>query len=152
MDISDALSAEQEELFYALAPKMFGDAVLVSHAIVRQWDRDNPATLSPAAIGRLRGRLAETLLITDDMQMQGLQKALGTRAASLRSLAAGIDMLCIGNNLFDQEARWGALPRPSSAAWARKRWTPPPLPVPSIGSANARPCLPDSRRWFVRSM
>ena len=104
MDISDALSADQEELFYALAPKMFGDAVLVSHAIVRQWDRDNPATLSPVAIGRLRARLPETLLITDDMQMQGLQKALGTCAASLRSLAAGIDMLCIGNNLFDQEA------------------------------------------------
>src|SRR5882757_6579295 len=34
MDISDALRAEQEELFYALAPRMFGDAVLVSHAIV----------------------------------------------------------------------------------------------------------------------
>jgi beta-N-acetylhexosaminidase len=104
MDISDTLSAEQEELFHALAPKMFGDAVLVSHAIVGQWDRDNPATLSPVAIGRLRARLPETLLITDDMQMQGLQKALGTRAASLRSLEAGIDMLCIGNNLFDQEA------------------------------------------------
>ena len=104
MDITDALSADQEELFYALAPKMFGDAVLVSHAIVRQWDRDNPATLSPVAIGRLRARLPETLLITDDMQMQGLQKALGTCAATLRSLAAGIDMLCIGNNLFDQEA------------------------------------------------
>jgi beta-N-acetylhexosaminidase len=104
MDISDALSAEQEELFHALAPKMFGDAVLVSHAIVGQWDRDNPATLSPVAIGRLRARLPETLLITDDMQMQGLQKALGTRAASLRSLEAGIDMLCIGNNLFDQQA------------------------------------------------
>ena len=37
------------------------------------------------------------------MQMQGLQKALGTREASLRSLQAGMDMLCIGNNLFDQE-------------------------------------------------
>jgi beta-N-acetylhexosaminidase len=104
MDISDTLRAEQEALFYSLAPKTFGDAVLVSHAIVRQWDRDHPATLSSAAIGRLRARLPETLLITDDMQMQGLQKALGTKAASLISLAAGIDMLCIGNNLFDQEA------------------------------------------------
>jgi beta-N-acetylhexosaminidase len=103
MDISDALYPEQEELFYLLAPKMFGNAVLVSHAIVRQWDENNPATLSPAAIGRLRARLPDTLLITDDMQMQGLQKALGTRAASLQSLKAGIDMLCIGNNLFDQE-------------------------------------------------
>jgi beta-N-acetylhexosaminidase len=103
MDISDALRPEQEALFCSLAPKTFGDAVLVSHAIVRQWDHDNPATLSSAAIGRLRERLPATLLITDDMQMQGLQKALGTKAASLRSLAAGIDMLCIGNNLLDQE-------------------------------------------------
>ena len=103
MDISDALRPEQEELFYMLAPRMFGDAVLVSHAIVRQWDRDRPMTLSPAGIGRLRQRLPDTLLITDDMQMQGLQKALGTREASLHALKAGMDMLCIGNNLFDQE-------------------------------------------------
>jgi beta-N-acetylhexosaminidase len=103
MDISDALRDEQEELFYSLAPRMFGDAVLVSHAIVRQWDRDRPMTLSAAGLARLRQRLPETLLITDDMQMQGLQKALGTREASLQSLKAGMDMLCIGNNLFDQE-------------------------------------------------
>jgi beta-N-acetylhexosaminidase len=109
MDISHALRPEQEALFYKLAPKMFGDAVLVSHAIVAQWDRENPATLSPAAIGRLRARLPETLLITDDMQMQGLQKALGTRAASLRSIAAGIDMVCIGNNLLDQEAEMAGI-------------------------------------------
>ena len=103
MDISDALRDDQEELFYSLAPKMFGDAVLVSHAIVRQWDRDRPMTLSAAGLGRLRKRLPDTLLITDDMQMQGLQKALGTREAGLQSLKAGMDMLCIGNNLFDQE-------------------------------------------------
>jgi beta-N-acetylhexosaminidase len=109
MDISDALRDEQEELFYSLAPKTFGDAVLVSHAIVRQWDRDHPMTLSAAGLGRLRKRLPDTLLITDDMQMQGLQKALGTREASLQSLKAGIDMLCIGNNLFDQEQEMAAI-------------------------------------------
>jgi beta-N-acetylhexosaminidase len=109
MDISDALRPEQEQLFYALAPKMFGDAVLVSHAIVRQWDGSNPMTLSAAGLGRLRKRLPDTLLITDDMQMQGLQKALGTREASLRSLKAGMDMLCIGNNLLDQEAEMAGI-------------------------------------------
>jgi len=103
MDISVALQPEQEELFYSLAPKMFGGAVLVSHAIVSQWDRDCPMSLSAAGIGRLRKRLPDTLLITDDMQMQGLQKALGTRQAGLQSLKAGIDMLCIGNNLLDQK-------------------------------------------------
>ena len=109
MDISDALRDEQEELFYSLAPKMFGDAVLISHAIVRQWDPDRPMTLSRAGLGRLRQRLSDTLLVTDDMQMQGLQKALGTREASLQSLKAGIDMLCIGNNLFDQEQEMAAI-------------------------------------------
>jgi beta-N-acetylhexosaminidase len=109
MDISDALRGEQEELFYSLAPRMFGDAVLVSHAIVRQWDRDRPMTLSAAGLARLRQRLPDTLLITDDMQMQGLQKALGTREASLQSLKAGMDMLCIGNNLFDQEHEMAAI-------------------------------------------
>ena len=109
MDISDALRDEQEALFYSLAPRMFGDAVLVSHAIVRQWDSDWPMTLSRAGLGRLRARLPETLLITDDMQMQGLQKALGTKAASLRALQAGIDMLCIGNNLLDQEHEMAAI-------------------------------------------
>jgi len=103
MDISDALPSEQEELFYSLAPRMFGDAVLVSHAIVRPWDEANPMTLSQAGLNRLRRRLPDTLLISDDMQMQGLQKVLGTRAASLQALNAGIDMLCIGNNLLNQE-------------------------------------------------
>ena len=102
MDISDSLRDEQQALFYSLAPKMFGDAVLVSHAIVRQWD-ERPMTLSAAGLGRLRRHLPDTLLITDDMQMQGLQKAMGTREASLQSLKAGMDMLCIGYNLFDQE-------------------------------------------------
>jgi beta-N-acetylhexosaminidase len=109
MDISHALREEQEALFYSLAPRMFGDAVLVSHAIVRQWDEDHPMTLSEAGLGRLRARLPDTLLITDDMQMQGLQKALGTKEASLQSLKAGIDMLCIGNNLFDQEQEMAAI-------------------------------------------
>ena len=135
---------EQEALFYSLAPKMFGDAVLVSHAIVRQWDRGNPATLSPAAIGRLRARLPDTLLITDDMQMQGLQKALGTSAASLQSLAAGIDMLCIGNNLFDQEAEMAdiaeAVTRPARrSARCLRHWR-----IDRARARSARLCLPDA--------
>src|SRR4029078_7316279 len=100
MDISDSLRAEQEELFYSLAPKMFGDAVLVSHAIVAQWDPKNPMTLSAAGLSGLRARLLDTLLISDDLQMQGLQQALGTREASFQSLQARMDMLCIGNNLL----------------------------------------------------
>jgi beta-N-acetylhexosaminidase len=92
MDISDSHRPEQEELFYSLAPKMFGDAVLVSHAIVRQWDSDNPMTLSAAGLGRLRKRLPDTLPVSDDMQMQGLQKAMivqGRHGYALQSVRPG---------------------------------------------------------------
>jgi beta-N-acetylhexosaminidase len=133
MDISDALRPEQEELFYSLAPKMFGDAVLVSHAIVRQWDSDNPMTLSAAGLGRLRRRLPDTLLVTDDMQMQGLQKAMGTREASLRSLRAGMDMLCIGNNLFDQEQEMATI-----AGYIDESLRDGILSGPAIGKSVAR--------------
>jgi beta-N-acetylhexosaminidase len=143
MDLAEVLVPEQEALFYSLAPKIFGDAVLVSHAIVRQWDSENPATLSQAAIGRLRAHLPDTLLISDDMQMQGLQKAFGTREASVRSVKAGIDMLCIGNNLLDQEQemsgiadelaqrmrierslRWRSRNRSRGCAAERRFWAP----------------------------
>jgi beta-N-acetylhexosaminidase len=133
MDISDALRDEQEELFYSLAPKIFGDAVLVSHAIVSQWDKDRPMTLSAAGIGRLRKRLPDTLLITDDMQMQGLQKALGTREASLQSLKAGMDMLCIGNNLFDQEQEMASI-----AEYVEQSLRDDTLSGPAIGKSIAR--------------
>ena len=140
MDISDVLRPEQEMLFHALAPKMFGDAVLVSHAIVRQWDPDNPATLSSVAIGRLRARLPETLLITDDMQMQGLQKALGTAAASFQSLRAGIDMLCIGNNLFDQETEMAAIAEAVEQGMQDEELDPESI-VRSIARVRARKAL-----------
>jgi beta-N-acetylhexosaminidase len=132
MDISDALRDEQEELFYSLAPGMFGDAVLVSHAIVRQWD-ERPMTLSAAGLSRLRRRLPDTLLITDDMQMQGLQKALGTKQASLQSLKAGIDMLCIGNNLLDQEQEMAA-----TADYIMQNLRDGILSVSAIGQSIAR--------------
>ena len=61
------------------------------------------------ALAVCAGAFPDTLLVTDDMQMQGLQKAMGTRRASLRSLKAGMDMLCIGNNLFDQEQEMAAI-------------------------------------------
>src|SRR2546422_1987201 len=71
MDISDALRDEQEELFYSLAPKMFGDAVLVSHAIVRQWDRDHLMTLSAAGGCPCGHRLPRSPPYTRDVREAG---------------------------------------------------------------------------------
>ncbi len=101
-DLSGLVTPAQERLFTELAAELPGGAALLSHGIVREWDPDRPASISPAAVARFRAANAAALLITDDVQMQGLQGAAGTVDASLRALAAGIDLVCIGNNLLAQ--------------------------------------------------
>jgi beta-N-acetylhexosaminidase len=101
-DLSGLVSPEQERLFYELAAELPGGAALLSHGFVREWDPACPASISPAAVGRFRAAQPHALLITDDVQMQGLQGAAGTVDAALRALDAGIDLVCIGNNLLAQ--------------------------------------------------
>ena len=101
-DLSGLVSTEQERLFYELAAELPGGAALLSHGFVREWDAALPASISPAAVARFRAAQRDVLLITDDVQMQGLQGAAGTVDAALRALDAGVDIVCIGNNLLAQ--------------------------------------------------
>jgi len=43
------------------------------------------------------------LLLTDDLQMQGLRAFCSTPEAVRRALCAGVDLVCIGNNLLAEE-------------------------------------------------
>ena len=104
-DISDSISEEQLKLFYDLGGWISGASMVVSHAIVQQWEKDTPVSMSPIGIGKLREHLPNILLISDDLQMQGLQKKYTTLDACLRGLLAGLDMLCIGNNLMPEDER-----------------------------------------------
>jgi beta-N-acetylhexosaminidase len=54
------------------------------------------------AVGRFRAAQPDALLVTDDLQMQGLQGVADTVDAVLRALDAGLDLVCIGNNLLAQ--------------------------------------------------
>lgn len=101
-DLSGLVSPEQERLFYEIAAELPGRAALLSHGFVREWDAERPASISPAAVARFRTALPDALLITDDLQMQGLQGTAGTQDAVLRALEAGVDLVCIGNNLLEQ--------------------------------------------------
>jgi beta-N-acetylhexosaminidase len=104
-DLSDCLDAAQLALFEELAPTLPGQAVLVSHGIVAQWEPGVPVSMSPVALGELRRRLPDALLISDDLQMEGLQRRYGTGEACRRGIAAGLDLLLIGNNLRDESAQ-----------------------------------------------
>jgi beta-N-acetylhexosaminidase len=103
LTVVDEPSGDQLGLFYDLASVIPGDAILVSHAIVPPWHPELPATMNPAALHPLRDRMPDTLLITDDMQMQGLLKARTLTEGCAAALAAGMDMVIIGNNLIRAE-------------------------------------------------
>ena len=102
-DVTATLTEAEEEIFYELGAEVYGGAILLSHAFVRQWDQENPVSLSLSAVARLRSRLPDALLLTDDLQMQGLQQICHTREGCRRALHAGIDWLVIGNNLLREE-------------------------------------------------
>lgn len=92
----------QLDLFSAGAAKMRWPAILVSHAICRAWS-DEPISVCKDSLSRLRSLAPEALLLTDDLQMQGMQKRYGTEQAVYRALTAGNDAVLIGNNLLDEQ-------------------------------------------------
>lgn len=98
----------QEALFSELAPALPGQAVLLSHGLVRSWDPDWPVSISAVAIERLRRAAPGLLLISDDLQMEGLRSCCTLEQACVRGIDAGLDLLCIGNNLRYEESAAGA--------------------------------------------
>ena len=84
------------------------------------------------------------------MQMQGLQKALGTREASLHSLKAGMDMLCIGNNLFDQEREMAGIAEYISRC-VRDQTLAGSAIGNSIERVRKRKTLLNAARWSART-
>jgi beta-N-acetylhexosaminidase len=65
---------------------------MTAHVVYEAIDPERPATLSPAVIEVIRGRIRfGGLLITDDISMQALDGPLATRASA--PLAAGCDVV-----------------------------------------------------------
>lgn len=77
------------------------EAIMLGHLFHRNFDAHYPATLSHTTIDTLvRQRLRfDGVVITDDMQMKAITGHYGLEDACCRALAAGVDLLIIGNNL-----------------------------------------------------
>jgi len=108
-DLTGSISDVQLKLFWDLAAQIIGQAVLVSHGLARQWDAERPVSVSPNSLRILRERVPQALLISDDMQMQGLRKMMTLQAACGSALEAGLDLLLIGNNLLDEQEAMAGL-------------------------------------------
>jgi beta-N-acetylhexosaminidase len=103
-DVTGTVSDAQLRLFSELCTSTTGSAILLSHGIDRGRDPDWPASVSARVIEELRRDLPDALLVTDDLQMQGLRQICSTQEASLRALRAGVDLVCIGNNLVAEQS------------------------------------------------
>jgi beta-N-acetylhexosaminidase len=116
MDLGGTLRDDQLALFYELGREVEGGAILVSHGIVPEWNSQRPACLSPEAVARIRAHLPDALLVSDDLQMQGLQSRFTTAQALPLAVSAGMDVLILGNNALNQEAQSEVLAEELEAA------------------------------------
>lgn len=79
----------------------YQEAVMVGHLFNTNFDKSYPATLSYATVHRiLRKQLGfKGIIISDDMQMGAITNRYGLTDACCKAIAAGVDLLIIGNNL-----------------------------------------------------
>ena len=71
--------------------------IMTAHLVVPGWGEEEPATLNPAALGRLRALGFEGVIVSDALDMAAVKRRHGTPAAAVRALVAGCDLLCISN-------------------------------------------------------
>jgi len=100
-DITDTWQAEELQPYKDLIANGLADAIMTGHLFHRELDSDYPATLSPRIIGNLlRQELQFSgVVISDDLQMKAITSRYGLEEAACLALAAGVDLLIIGNNL-----------------------------------------------------
>jgi beta-N-acetylhexosaminidase len=71
-------------------------SIMTAHIAAPQWG-DAPATLNPLVLGRLRESGFDGVIVTDALDMAAIRETVGIGGGAVRALAAGADLLCIGN-------------------------------------------------------
>ncbi|MFT5730469.1 MAG: beta-N-acetylhexosaminidase [Desulforhopalus sp.] len=101
VDITDSWDGAELIPYENLIAEGLADAIMVGHLYNKAFDPNYPATLSLKTIKEiLRQKLQyKGIVISDDMQMKAITDKYGLVEACIISLAAGVDMLIIGNNL-----------------------------------------------------
>ena len=82
-------------------------SIMTGHLRIPALTGELPATLSRAAItGLLRDRLGyQGAVISDALDMHAASGTLGIPEASVRALAAGVDLLCLGSKEYEDSVR-----------------------------------------------
>lgn len=72
------------------------DSIMTAHIVVPAWG-PQPATLNAGVLGMLRDWGFDGVIITDALDMAAIRETVGIGAGAAKALAAGADLLCIGN-------------------------------------------------------
>ena len=78
-------------------------SVMTAHISAPQWG-PQPATLNSGVLGRLREEGFDGVIITDALDMAAIRETVGIGGGAVQALAAGADLLCIGNPTNPGEA------------------------------------------------
>ncbi|PPD17469.1 MAG: beta-N-acetylhexosaminidase, partial [Methylocystis sp.] len=54
-------------------------------------------------VDKMRAWAPDACILTDDLQMQGVQKLMSTGEACAKAVHAGADLILIGNNMKDEQ-------------------------------------------------
>lgn len=106
VDVTDTWSEVELEPYRRLISAGKCRMIMSAHVFNRKIDPNLPATLSrPFITGILREQLAfDGVVVSDDLQMQGLTQFFDYQAIVERSILAGVDILLVSNNLsYDPE-------------------------------------------------
>lgn len=94
LDMSEIEDVHLEPFRAAIAAGV--DTIMTAHIVVPAWG-EKPATLNPAVLGRLREMGFDGVIITDALDMAAVRESVGIGGGAVQALAAGADLLCIGN-------------------------------------------------------
>lgn len=74
--------------------------VMTAHVVFPAFD-DQPATMSHTLLSMLRDELGfEGVIISDALDMHAISHGVGRGPGAVRALAAGVDLVCVGNPSF----------------------------------------------------
>ncbi|MFC0196399.1 glycoside hydrolase family 3 N-terminal domain-containing protein, partial [Microbacterium arthrosphaerae] len=89
-------TAERHALPFQAAIAAGVPAVMTAHIVVPEWG-DEPVTVNPAALARLRVAGFDGVVVTDAVDMAAIADTYGIGRGAARALAAGADLVCLGN-------------------------------------------------------
>ena len=100
-DITETWTEGELTPYRELIGSGIAEVIMTGHLFHKGLDPIHPATLSPLIIGNiLRQQLKFTgVVVSDDLQMKAITNRYGLEEAVCLALAAGVDLLIIGNNL-----------------------------------------------------